>query len=119
MNVQLNVQPYFKNNKMTTEEKQFLLKLRTSMSGVKGNLKSMYRNNLQCDLCDKNELQTVQHFLEYPAIINCCIELQNNVGVKFVEIFPEVISNLENQLKTLKIVKAAFEAKAKLQEGTL
>ena len=114
----LNLQSYFKNDMMTTEEKQFLLKLRTSMSEVKVNFKSMYLNNLECDLCDKNEIQTVQHLLECPAILNCCMAVQNNFGVKFVEIFPEVNSNVENQLKTLRIVKAVFEAKSKLQEGT-
>ena len=51
------MQSYFESSLFTIEEKQFLFKLRTSMSDVKMNFKTIFLNS-DCDLCDQNEQQT-------------------------------------------------------------
>ena len=107
----LKIQPYIKHIKISTEEKQFMFKLRTSMTDVKTNFLSMNQNNVIYDLCDNNLQQTVQHLLCCPEIIKRCKELQDNLNVQFVDIF----SKLDSQIKALHIIKAVFETKVKIE----
>ena len=54
----LKIQPYLKDRNFTTKEKQFLFKLRTSMSDVKENSSSMF-GNVNCNLYDGQRVQSV------------------------------------------------------------
>ena len=108
----LKIQSYLKSNLFTTEEKQFLFKLRTAMSDVKVNFNSMFLN-VDCDLCDLKQQQTVQHILSCPDIRNNCPAVDTNIDVQFKDIFHE--SELR-QLNATKLIKEAFETKWRLQD---
>ena len=50
--INFEAQTYLKSYKFKTEEKQLLFRLRTRMTNVKCNFKTMH-DNIQCNLCDK------------------------------------------------------------------
>ena len=101
---------YVNDKAFTTKEKQFLFKLRTSMSDVRMNFSSMHQDT-NCNLSDGTRKQTVQHLLCCPQIFRNCLELQNNSDVIFNDIFSEV----KTQLRATQALIAAFEAKVKLE----
>ena len=60
MNIQyknLEIQEYFIDTKFNRKEKELLFKLRTRMSDVKLNFRSMHQD-LKCNLCDENARQS-------------------------------------------------------------
>ena len=82
------------------------------MTDVKANFPSMYQNSLNCNLCDLEKVQTVQHLLCCPQIIRNCIILQNNMDVTFKDIFSEG----EKQIRAVQILKAVFESKEMIED---
>ena len=107
----VKIQPYLNDRGFTTKQKQFLFKLRTSMSDVKMNFKSMHQDIILCNLCDRTRIQNVQHILSCPKIFRNCPKLQNNSDINFEDVF----KNVEVQLRATQVIMAAFEAKVKLE----
>ena len=88
-----------------------LFKLRTRMTNVKDNFKTMY-DNLQCNLCDQGILQTDSHLLYCKTIIDNCPMLANDMDTEYEDIF----SDFDKQLKVAKIYKEVFDTKYFLEE---
>ena len=104
-------QAYIKSYKFKTVDKQLLFKLRTRMTNVKANFKTMHEN-IHCDLCDEEVLQSDAHLLDCKTIIEKCPTLANDMDTEYEDIF----SDIEKQLKTTQIYKEIFETKILLDE---
>ena len=63
------LEPFLTSNKLSTQEKQTLFKLRTRMIDVKTNFKSKHGQDLSCRLCPVEENQA--HLLSCKEIIEC------------------------------------------------
>ena len=109
----LKIQPYLKNNEFNIKDKQMLFKLRTRMTAVKANFKSMYQN-IDCDLCDEGIPQTDVHLLDCNYLIENCPELEINNIVEHEDIFEEG----PIQLQVTRIYSLLFDIKMKLDEAT-
>ena len=61
---------YLASDLISTTEKQLLFKLRTRMIHVKGNYSSMYKDDISCDLCNTNSVESQEHILVCPFLVN-------------------------------------------------
>ena len=88
-----------------------LFKLRTRMFDSKANFPSMFINNLQCDQCDSDEIQTQRHLLENceQIIINSKI-ISDNILVEHDHIY----GNLSQQLDVTKLYIEIQEIREKI-----
>ena len=107
----LKIQPYFENINLSYKEKQLLFRLRTRMTDVKSNFKSMY-SDISCNFCDNGEPQTDAHLLDCDYFIDACPELNEDNTVKHEDIF----MNIDAQVRVTKIYKHIFEIKAKQEQ---
>ena len=105
------VQSYFENLNLSYKEKQLLFRLRTRMTDVKSNLKSMH-SDISCNFCDNSEPQTDSHLLDCHYFIDACPQLNDDNSVEHEDIF----MNIDAQVRVTKIYKHIFEIKAKQEE---
>ena len=105
------IQPYLLESKFITTEKQLLFALRTRMTDVKVNFRSMYQN-LNCDLCTDNEIQSDNHLLQCSTIIEECSQLSSDISSEYEDIFS---NDVQNQMKITKLYSAVFKTKTKLE----
>ena len=108
----LSLQPYLADSRFSLKQKQLLFKLRTRMLDVKGNFKSMFQGNIQCDLCNENVVQSQDHLLDCQKLIDNCSELYNNVVVEHDDIFGKV----DKQLSVVRLYQKVLEVREKLQD---
>ena len=106
----LQVQPYLVDTKFTTNEKQLLFRLRTRMTNVKLNFRSSYQD-LSCNLCASNSLQSDIHLLECETLIDKCSQLRNDIASEYEDIF----GSLSEQLSITKLYTSVFENKTQLE----
>ena len=105
------LQPYLKSNLLNSNEKFLLFKLRSRMTPVKSNFKSMFVD-INCMLCGSDVPQSDLHLLECSKIIENCPTLNEDNETEYLDIF----SNLEQQIRATKVYSAIFETKEKLEE---
>ena len=108
----LSLQPYLSDSRFSLKQKQLLFKLRTRMLDVKGNFKSMFQGNIQCDLCNEDVSQSQDHLLDCQKLIDNCSELYNNVVVEHDDIFGKV----DKQLSVVRLYQKVLEVREKLQD---
>ena len=53
------MQPYLRSDKLSTEIKKLLFKLRTRMFPIKSNFSSLYKNSLLCSLCKSVKFEDI------------------------------------------------------------
>ena len=109
----LKIQPYLKNLNLSYKEKQILFKLRTRMTNVKSNFKTMH-TDIFCDLCDKGIEQTDAHLLDCLYFIENCPQLNDDNGIEYEDIF----MNIKAQVQVTKIYKLIFDIKFAQEEST-
>ena len=106
-------QSYINSNLLKIDEKFLLFKLRTRMTPVKSNFKSMFVD-INCMLCGSGVPQSDLHLLECSKIIENCSVLNDDLETEYLDIF----ADLAHQVQATRIYKAIFETKEKLeQEG--
>ena len=105
------IQSYLKNDKFSFQEKQLLFKLRTRMIDVKDNFKTMY-NNLDCNLCNEDTVQSDAHLLECSYLINTSTQLNNNHTSEYEDIF----GDNKEQLRITKLYMNLFKIKSNFEE---
>ena len=98
------------NAEFKTQEKQLLFGLRTRMSNVKLNFKTMY-SDLTYNLCEENIPQSDSHLLECLRIINNCPVLSNDTSVEYEDLFGDI----SEQLNATKLYREVFEAKTLIE----
>ena len=106
----LQVQSYLLDTKFKTDEKQLLFRLRTRMTNVKLNFRSSHQD-LTCNLCKSESLQSDLHLLECETLIKECPELRNDMDSEYEDIF----GRLSEQLSATKLYTSVFETKTKLE----
>ena len=109
----LKIQPYFTSLNLSYKEKQILFRLKTRMTNVKSNFKTMHPD-ISCNFCDKNVSQTDAHLLDCLYFINICPQLKENNVVEYEDIFMDI----KVQVQVTKIYKHIFEIKSELEEST-
>ena len=82
------------------------------MINVKCNFSSRYED-LSCDLCNENELQTQEHLLNCSKIIKNCPQLYNNRIIQYSDIFGKV----KKQHKAVQLFSEILKIKEKLEEN--
>ena len=99
---QTKMHDYLKSNGISTTYKKLLFRLRSKMLKIKANFSSMYKNNLQCSLCEQTDtIENEQHLLGCSFLTNHP-SLKDDIGhVKFEDVF----SNEDKQLKAAKVFK--------------
>ena len=93
-------------NELTFKESIEMIKIRLNMIETKCNYKSLYKNNLKCELC-RIENDTTEHLLE-------CRALQGNVKIKAEDIMKpnkEIVRQID------KIIKRREELGYKIMVG--
>ena len=110
MHENLEGQKYIKCYKVRTPEKQLIFKLRSRMTNVKANFKSMYEN-LESNLCEKSTLQTDAHLLDCEALIQKCKTLANNYNAEYEDVF----GNCDEQNRIAKLYREVFHAETDIQ----
>ena len=105
----LEIAPYLKDSSVPIENKFLLFRLRTSMIDVKCNFSSKYQD-LYCNLCDKNELQTQEH------LISCETIVDKMLGENFGVIHSDLFMGVEKQLKASKLYTEILEIKSSLED---
>ena len=85
---------YLTTNRLSTSEKQLLLKLRTRMIPVKCNFPSMYTEDLSCQLCNTNMNESQEHVLLCPSLLT-----HSHDTVMYQDIYDE---DLEKQITAVK-----------------
>ena len=110
----LKIQPYFQNLNLSYKEKQLLFKLRTRMTNVKSNFKSMH-TDISCKFCKKDTPETDAHLLDCLFFINSCSQLNEDNIVEHEDIFMDI----EAQIRVTKIYKFIFEIKAEQEEDAI
>ena len=108
----LKMQPYFQNLTLSSKEKQILFRLRTRMTDVKENFKTMH-TDISCNFCEKDYAQTDAHLLDCSFFINACPQLKDDYLVEYEDIFMDI----EAQVRVAKIYKLIFKIKEE-QENT-
>ena len=83
------------------------------MDDVKFNFKSMYNNDIACDLCPEGGMQDTAHLLLCQTLINNCPDLYNDVQVEYEQIF----KGANDQLMAIKLYREVFKVKHKLSEN--
>ena len=104
-------QSYLLDTKFTTNEKQLLFRLRTRMTNVKCNFSSMYQD-LTCNLCKSESLQSDFHLLECEKLLQKCSQLSNDVSSEYEDIF----GSSSEQLSITKLFSSIFDTKSLLEE---
>ena len=108
----LEVQPYVTSNKLSTDEKQLLQRLRSSTIDVKSCFKSQY-NDLSCNLCqDENSIQTPSHLLDCKEMIKQSASLYNNDRVQHNYIYGTV----DQQKEITQLYAELLQIKTKIEE---
>ena len=107
-------QSYLISNVLTNDEKCLLFKLRTNMTQVKENFRSMYDNS-NCNICEMNIPQTDSHLLECIKMIEVCADLYEDYETEYLDIFED----LDNQVRATKLFMKIFKAKEKLETPNL
>ena len=108
----LEVQPYITSNKLSTEEKQLLQRLRSSTIDVKSCFKSQY-SDLSCNLCgDVNSIQTPSHLLDCKEMLNQSPLLFNNDRVQHNDIY----GTIDQQKEITRIYVELLQIKTKIEE---
>ena len=107
----LETQSYLKSYAFKTDEKQLLFKLRTRMTNVKCNFKTMYTNT-DCNLCLEGKPQTDIHLLDCKKILENCPKLAHNYEAEYEDIF----GDCEKQLRIAKLFKEVFDVKSSLED---
>ena len=107
----VEIQPYLIDTNFSTKEKQLLFRLRTRMTNVKMNFSSSYQD-LTCNLCSNEFLQSDFHLLECEMIIKECPKLSNDVSAEYEDLF----GSLTEQLSIIKLYSSVFETKNLLEE---
>ena len=83
------------------------------MDDVKFNFKSMYDNDLACDLCPEGDTQDTAHLLLCQTLIDNCPDLYNDVLVEYEHIF----KGTNDQLMAIKLYREVFKVKHSLSEN--
>ena len=66
-----HMRDYLATDQLNTEEKKLLFQLRISMIPLKGNFSNAHKDNIQCDLCeDENLRETQMHLLTCNVLVN-------------------------------------------------
>ena len=108
----LAMQPYLSSNQLTTEEKQLLLRLRSSMINVKASFKSQHQD-LTCNLCrDPNTVQTASHLLDCKIVLSHSPALFNNDSVQYEHIYGTV----DQQIEVTRLYSEILQIKSKIEE---
>ena len=81
------------------------------MTGVKANFPTKFEDII-CDLCPLNIVETDSHLLDCPKLIENCSQLNKDIETEYPDIFNEI----ESQIRAIKIYKAVFESKEKIEE---
>ena len=104
--------PYLKSSELSTENKKILFKLRSKMLHFKANFSSMYKNNLQCSLCqDMNTIENEQHMLICPVLTNNPKLKEDIKNVKYEDVF----SSSNKQEVAAKVFKKIVEIYEKIK----
>ena len=104
---------YLATNQISTTEKQLLFKLRTRMIHVKGNYSSMYKDDISCDLCNTNSVESQEHVLVCPFLVPS----NERCSVQYMDIFSH---NLDKQIAAVKYWSKLLKARTiKLNEMKL
>ena len=81
------------------------------MVNVKANFKNMYHENLSCNYCNENDIQTQEHLLICPKIIDKCPEVFDNIEIEHDDIYGSIKQQLavtklyQNILDTIEAIK--------------
>ena len=67
---------------------QLLFRLRTRMVNVKNNFSSMY-DNLNCELCDDDELDSQKHLIQCKKLLSMSSDQTSKIDLKYDDIFSE------------------------------
>ena len=76
------------------------------MIDVKQNLKNMYFNNLECNLCGECDVQSQNHLLFCSKIISSCPEVFDNISIEHDDIY----GNVEKQLAVTRLYQKIIDA---------
>ena len=80
------------------------------MTEVKTNFKSQYQN-LDCDLCKNDSLQSDLHLLDCVAIQSECSDLRNDIFSEYEDIFGPI----SQQILVEKLYLKVFQTKNKIE----
>ena len=106
---------YLASDLISTTKKQLLFKLRTRMIHVKGNYSSMYKDDISCDLCNTNSVESQEHILVCPFLVNS--NDSERCSVQYMDIFSH---NLDKQIAAVKYWSKLLKARTiKLNEMKL
>ena len=106
--LKFEAQSYINYNLLKIDQKCLLFKLRTSMTPVKSNFKSMF-DDINCMLCGLGVPQSDLHLLESPKIIENCSKLNDDFETEYLDIS----ADLEHQVQATQIYAAIIETKKK------
>ena len=98
-----SMQPYLISSDLSTQNKQILFKLRSKMLKIKSNYSSMYRNNMQCSLCEQvGTIENEEHLLVCSRLTDHP-SLKDDIGtVQYSDVFS---SNGQKQQLATKVFK--------------
>ena len=93
------MQPYLRNESLTIEEKKLFFRIKTRQIDVKCNLKSKYKDNLQCRLCGAQE-ESQPHQVVCSELL-CDVELKKALeNYIYEDIFSSNIDVQTHLIKT-------------------
>ena len=72
----------------------------------------MFPENLQCNLCNENIVQSQDHLLSCQKIIDHCKELYENINIEHDDIY----GNVEKQLNVVRLYHKVLNIKDKINE---
>ena len=93
---QLKMNRYFSSDKFSTSDAKFLFKIRAEMLNVKKNFPHHYENNLFCQHCPNNKLQSQEH-------IPLCDVLNEKVQLKYENLLGSNLSKIKIALEKYQI----------------
>ena len=105
-----NLQNYLQTDLLTTRQKKLLFSLRTRSVDVKTNYKSMYKFNIRCRLCQKDE-DSEKHYLKCEIVLRNIEPSIDLTTASYDNIFS---SNIEDQVNITKIYDQIFKIRSKL-----
>ena len=88
-----------------------LFALRVRLTNTKLNYRSMYINDLNCNICSEKVPQSDRHLLECQTLIKECSELAKDTQAEYEDIF----GNTNEQLRIAKLFMSVFETKCKIE----
>ena len=95
----------------TLNDIQLLFKLRTRMINVKKNFSSIYEN-LNCEFCDDNEIETQKHLLYCKKLLS----MSSDQDIKRDAQYEDIFSDPEKQLKITRYMQSILKVREKLQD---